>query len=172
MTIVYQNMSSPYVINTSGGAEPCTAEKCEPFFIREWETVLVGTLIVAAIMYLMCSCGADYFSAAKPQIASLANTQRNFTVNDLVGPIEHTNESFVGASHRSERSQFRMPAFDTKNINFGQVAKGLGWESTGPSVSKFMDFGKVDEVDVMEKSDPESAHTPSTSDAVLESLIR
>lgn len=165
-------MNSPYVIETSGGAEACTAEKCDPFYVREWETMLVGTMIVAAIMYLMCSCGVDYFSSKKPQYANMANTQRNFSINDLVGNTEHTNESFMGASRQSQRSQFRMPAFDTKNINFGQVAKGLGWESSGPSVSKFMDFDNVDNVDKMEKSDPESAHSPTTSDLDLEGIIR
>ena len=55
-------MSSPFV-ETFGGAVPCTAEKCEPFYIREWETMIVGSLITLMLLYICVSCGQSYFDS-------------------------------------------------------------------------------------------------------------
>jgi hypothetical protein len=159
-------MSSPFIIN--GGAEPCTAEKCEPFYIREWETMIVGTLIAATLLYVMCACGYERFASARGgnPYPSLANSQRILGMYDNrpghVGP--RGPERFASAPQPTLGDMIAREASD--------IRRGLGWGSQGPQVSKFTDFAKVDSIDELKSGEPNPTHQPETPDDVLEMLVR
>lgn len=157
-------MSSPYVESFIGGASPCTSLSCEPFYIREWETMIVSTLIAVFLLYTMCACGYDRFVAKKNSAnpyRSLANSQRLIGggYDDRVG----VHEGFAD-----------YDKFDIKKIRaqLPDLTKGMRFQSMGPQVSKFMDFAKVDNIDSLKPAEPKPTHQPQTPDSVLEDLIR
>ena len=159
--------TSPYVISLNND-RTCTKEKCEPFFIREWETVVIGTLIVGVMLYLMCSCGMERFATEnnnKYVYDRLSSAQAHFTQDDRVG-------------HDGTRTDIERFAIVTKAVantpiqTVGQVQTGVQIPSKGPSVSKFTEFNAIDNIDVLASGEPDPVHMPETPDSVLEGLIR
>ena len=141
-------MTSPFVHPYEGRA--CTATKCEPFFIREWETMLVGTLVAATLIYLAYSCGSEYFQA----YPSLANTQRMHVVDD-----RPRQQSVVP----SALEQFRAEP----ETLYGTVQRGAHIPSQGVSTEKFTEFARVDAIDQLAEHEPLPSHEPATSDEEL-----
>lgn len=137
-------MSSPFVVAYED--RMCTEKKCEPFFIREWETMLVGTLICAALIYLMIlDDQSEQFSKHGAVYDRRANSQRQYVVDERPG---HDSEQFATR---------------------GAVAAGRIWPSSGAATSKFANFATIDSIDHAEQA---PMHKPETSDSALEHLIR
>jgi hypothetical protein len=154
-------MDSPYIIST-GGAEPCTAEKCEPFYIREWETMIVGTLICIAIIYIMYN-RSDSFADF-----SGASTQRMQTYDSRAhhGHLGSDNDGTMNTEQflaMPKLPEIHMPQL---------IKKGKGIVSTGAATSKFMDFERIDAIDVLKAAEPLPTLIPFTSDDDLEKLVR
>lgn len=129
----------------------CTEKSCPPFFVREWETVLVGTLIAATLIYLSYSCGKEYFSA----YSARGSTQKHFSVDDRPG-----HESFQASTFKADHVR---PAQD------GSVLPGAVIPRQGVSTEKFTEFARIDAIDNVDK-EPTPTHQPATPDEALASL--
>lgn len=125
----------------------CTEDRCEPFFIREWETMLVGALIVSVLIYLSYSCGKEYFGA----YTARGSTQKHFAVDDRPG---------------HEQSQFQA---HVKPAHEGSVLPGAFIPQKGVSTEKFTEFARIDAIDNLDK-EPTPTHQPATPDDALVAL--
>ncbi len=131
----------------------CTEKHCEPFFIREWETMLVGTLVAATLIYLAYSSAPEYFQA----YSSLGNTQRMFSVDDR--PVQYDS------APPGQFEQFRANAPETSL--YGTVLRGAHIPSQGVSTEKFTEFAHVDAIDRLSDAEQSPSHRPATSDDEL-----
>lgn len=150
-------MSSPYIIPFNDRL--CTEKKCEPFFIREWETMLIGALICATLLYVMSCCnGPERFSTADNKMVydRRSSAQAHMVVDDRVG-------------HEGARTD--MFATHVKPTT-GVVLQGNSYFLRGPSTSKFTDFAAIDKIDGLVEGEPDPVHAPETSDDTLELMIR
>lgn len=135
-------MTSPYVHPYEGRA--CTEKKCDPFFMREWETMLVGTLVAVTLMYLAYSGSSEYFGA----YTARSSTQAHFAQNDIP---------------RGEDTQ--TPVIETPSVQ-----PGAHTPSQGVSTEKFTEFARVDAIDdIGTESTP--THRPETSDEELSAIV-
>ena len=145
-------MSSPFVIDND---RLCTEKRCEPFYVREWETMIIIGMMIVGVMYYMCTTGKNYFTNKKfTSEVVRANTQRMMT---QLGDAQHYNDA----------------ANDVPNgmLPNDTIAKGTSIPLQGPSVEQFMDFQRVDDVDRLEPGESVPTHQPETSDDELYSLL-
>jgi hypothetical protein len=91
-------MSSPFV---EGGAEPCTAEKCEPFYIREWETMIVGAIIVMVLLYMFASSAGSYFADRVGFNYADSGSNRFGTRDDRAGQDDNSIFDYVANGIKS-----------------------------------------------------------------------
>lgn len=150
-------MSSPFVVPYD---RTCTDKKCEPFFIREWETMLIGALICGTLLYLMSCSG----SSSEP-----------FAENNIVYDRRGSRQAHMAVDDRPGHDGTRTDMF-TEQPKFaptkGEVLTGKVHVFNGPSTSKFMDFAKIDAIDSLSQSEVNPSHMPETGDSTLELLIR
>lgn len=137
-------MSSQHAYPYEGRA--CTETKCEPFFIREWETMIVGALVVAVILYVGYSCYPEYFSG----YAARGSTQRMLTVDDR--PFKQISVP---------QEQFRAEHQDDQL--YGTVLRGAHIPLKGVSTEKFTEFARIDAIDHLKPAE-NPTHIPETSD--------
>lgn len=152
--------NSPFVVSIHND-RLCTEKKCEPFFIREWETMIIGALICGTLLYLMCCCASENFSEYVYDRRS--STQAHFAIDDRIG---HSEPNII-TSDQPLNVKINEH-FDTK----GAILSGKMLISRGPSVSKFVDFATVDAIDHLAKDEPNPTHQPETTDDTLEKSIR
>jgi hypothetical protein len=143
-------------------------EKQVPFYIREWETLLLGTLIVCTLMYLLCSCGSENFNSGKYVFDRRGSVQAHFGIDDRPGHRPRVDNFRILPVQSDRRSDVQYELFGTK----GAVLTGKRHPSSGPSVSRFMDFDAVDKIDQLNQAEPNPVHQPSTPDGSLEQLLR
>lgn len=163
-------MSSPFVVSND--------KKC----YAEMSSFLVGILVVLLFMYVMYSCGREYFGAYDRR----SSTQAHF------GELSHRDhsESFIEiptfVDNAKKFFKLETPAPQSKFINYSDIKSkvedgfdklkelpnGLNYKSQGPSVEKFIEFDSVDKIEEVNSKDPAPIHTPETSENMLESLIR
>jgi len=175
-------MSSPFV-ETFGGAEPCTSEKCEPFYIREWETMIVGSLIAMMLLYICGTCASSYFTAGNSIGSNTADSGSNrfgmrddragqdnnavfdYTADPNVVADMPQISRFAACSSTAPGGSCRLPQQQcVKGVCHTPVSR---FDSQGPNVSKFMDFSVVDGIDSLKAGEPMPSHMPETSESAL-----
>lgn len=116
--------------------------------------MLVGTLVVATLIYLTYSCcGTEYFATYNMR----PSTQRMFTVDDQ--PHDRVDdpgraEGFINA---------RYDAYEGAD----KVQRGAYIPSQGVATEKFVEFARLEDIDDRRERD---LHQPKTSDDELISI--
>ena len=189
-------MSSPFVESFTGGASPCDQNSCEPFYIREWETMIVGTLLVLMLLYICNACGgSSYFSSTKgssvgsntadsgsnrfgardDRAGQDNNAIFNYTPDMAVVKAMPQISRFSSGGTTCRNSRFSPPTANPlkymKETTPGRDGVRSHFNSQGPNTSKFMDFATVDGIDSLKKNEPIPSHMPETSEQALADVV-
>ena len=163
--------SSPYEISLEESKRVCDRKSCAPFYIREWETMIVGVIIIGIVIFMCCCCKSvdhesvmidrfkdktaaaskSHTSVSRPRYHSLSSTQAMMSQDDRVGH----NEGYAAGPP-----------------THGTVMTGARRPSRGPSVDRFVDFARADRIDKLKNGEPNPMYSPETSDADLEQVLR
>jgi hypothetical protein len=124
--------------------------------MREWETMLVGTLVATTLLYLAYSCSSEYFGTYN----SRSSTQAHFAQNDIPRVDESQTSRFLSSRVALEDEDLRAT-----------VQRGAHIPSQGVSTEKFTEFARIDAIDDLHVDEVTPSHRPETSDEELAAIV-
>lgn len=146
-----------------------------------FETKYIIAIIIILIMFVIYS-----------NINTFTKNIIKYYFNDIVtkplfnfyhrSVMKHPNYNYEMFSQNEKIDYDYLPYFNnSKKIKLDEhgdldlsdnIRKSTGWKSSGPDISTFMDFTKVDNLHLLETAESDPTYKPVSSDETLEKLIR